>query len=452
MENALRERGVEATIVASADSLSGAEPIAHSACYILKLHGDYKDARILNTEAELSEYPAQYDALLDRIFDEYGLIVCGWSGEWDHALRRAFLRAPNRRYPVYWASRSKISPAAEELVKHRGARIVSIMDGDKFFGELRERVETLAQTRRQDPLSVELLVNSVKRYLAKSEHRIQLEDLFAQEVGRLVDRLDNPEFSPQGPWNQAVFRARVSAYELAAEPLARMAGVLGRWGDDGELRIVLDVIGSLLQQADKVGGGLSAYLNLRSYPTVLIFTAYGLGLTRAERWNGLHRLFSAVIDRQNNNPVRIVESLFLIAWKGTQEGAWKQLDGLERRRTPFSDYLLALFSDWGKSFTAIAPDFELMFERFEILGALAYLEAYEIADVRASLAGDPLTAFTWIPIGRVGWHKGDKLLSEIQAGPMHMTFLNSGFAKGDPEFLAIFVANFKRIASHVRLA
>jgi SIR2-like domain len=49
LESALREIGVEPTIVASVDALSGAEPIAHSACYIFKLHGDYKDARILNT-------------------------------------------------------------------------------------------------------------------------------------------------------------------------------------------------------------------------------------------------------------------------------------------------------------------------------------------------------------------------------------------------------------------
>lgn len=60
--------------MASVDALDGAEPIVHSRSYILKLHGDYKDARILNIETELSCYPAPYDALLDRIFDGYGLI------------------------------------------------------------------------------------------------------------------------------------------------------------------------------------------------------------------------------------------------------------------------------------------------------------------------------------------------------------------------------------------
>ena len=167
MENALRERGIEPTVVASVDALVGAEPIAHTSCYVLKLHGDYKDARILNTEAELNGYPAQYDSLLDRILDDHGLIVCGWSGEWDHALRAAILRAPNRRYSVYWTARGTLGEGAEVLVKHRSARVIAIADADSFFSTLGQRVETLEQSQRQNPLSIELLVASAKRFLAK---------------------------------------------------------------------------------------------------------------------------------------------------------------------------------------------------------------------------------------------------------------------------------------------
>lgn len=145
MENALRERGIEPTVVSSVDALKGAEPLTHSACYILKLYGDYKDARILNTESELSGYPQQYDGLLDRILDEHGLIICGWSGEWDHALRAAFLRAPNRRYSVFWAARGSIGSGAQELVDHCAARIIPITDADSFFSTLHLQVETLSR-------------------------------------------------------------------------------------------------------------------------------------------------------------------------------------------------------------------------------------------------------------------------------------------------------------------
>jgi hypothetical protein len=452
MENALRERGIEPTVVASIDALAGAEPITHSACYILKPHGDYKDARILNTDAELSRYPGEYDALLDRILDEHGLIVCGWSGEWDHALRAAFLRAPNRRYAVFWAARGKLGGGAQELVRHRRARTIPITDADSFFSALQQRVETLEQTHRQNPLGIELLVNSAKRFLARPEYRIQLDELFAQETERVLAQLDAADLAPQGQWDQNAFRARVRKYEAIAEPLASMAGVLGRWGDDTELPLVLDTIRSLYAHAEKVGSGLTVYLNLRSYPAVLVFTAYGLGLTRAGRWSALHRLFDAVIDRQHRESVRAIEALFLWAWKGTENDAWKQIEGLERHRTPLSDHLLALFTEWAKRFAGLTPDFELMFERFEMLGSLAYLERSEKADVQQALEGNPQQAWAWMPVGRTGWHSSnaEKLVAELQGEQMRAALTEAGFAGSDPEFVDLFIQNFRRIAGRMR--
>jgi hypothetical protein len=362
------------------------------------------------------------------------------------------LRAPNRRYPVYWTARGRLAAGTQELADQRRARVIPITNADSFFKGLRERVETLAQSQRQNPLSIELLVESAKRYLAKREYRIQLDELFAQETDRLIAHLDATEFAPQGPWDQAAFRARVRRYESVTEPLARMAGVLGRWGDDSELPILLDIIRSLYRDAEKVGGGVVRYLNIRSYPAVLIFTAYGLGLTRAERWSALHRLFSAVIGRQYKEPIRTVEILFLWAWKGTENEAWKQIEGLERRKTPLSDHLLTLFSEWSKNFAGLTPDFELMFERFELLGSLAYFERYAKADIQAGLAGNPQEPAEWVPFGRASWHEsnGDKLLAEVQAEPLKTALMKADFARGDPEFLDFFVANFKRMAARIR--
>ncbi len=452
MENALRERGIEPTVVASIDALAGAEPITHSTCYILKLHGDYKDARILNTEEELSGYPAPYDRLLDRILDEHGLIVCGWSGEWDHALRAAFLRAPNRRYSMFWAARGNLGGGAQELVEHRRGRVIPIPDADGFFSSLSQRIETLEQSQRQNPLSIELMVNSAKRFLAKPEYRIQLDELFAAETKRLIVQLDTAEFALPGQWDQSAFRTHVRKYEAATEGLASMAGVLGRWGDDTELPLVLDVVCSLYAHAEKVGGGLTSFLNLRSYPAVLVFTAYGLGLTRAGRWSVLHRLFDSVIHREHRQPVRAIEALFLWAWKGTENDAWKQIEGLDKRKTPLSDHLLTIFSEWSKSFIGLAPDFELIFERFELLGSLAHLERNDKATVQQELLGEPRNGWAWMPVGRVGWHEAnaDQLVSEIQAEPTRDALTQAGFAKGDPEFVDLFVQNFRRLAGRMR--
>lgn len=137
MENALREVGIEPTIVSNEDSARGAVPLPHNRCFLLKLNGDYLDTRILNTEAELAEYPPALDALLDRIFDEYGLLICGWSGEWDPALRSALTRSPNRRYPVFWTTRTTPSDVATDLIKQRGARLIEVSARMCFLGNSR---------------------------------------------------------------------------------------------------------------------------------------------------------------------------------------------------------------------------------------------------------------------------------------------------------------------------
>jgi hypothetical protein len=451
LESALREIGVEPTVIGSIDALSGAEPIAHSACYIFKLHGDYKDARILNTDAELNVYPTEYDRQLDRIFDEYGLIVCGWSGEWDRALRAAFLRASNRRYPVYWTARGKLADSVQELVNHRRARVISIDDADSFFTKLLRRVEALEQGQRQNPLSIELLVRSAKRYLSKPEFRIQLDELFTEEVDRVFEGLDAPEFDPQKHWHVDEFHARIRKYEAVTEPLARMVGVLGRWGDDSELPLVLDIINSLYRHSERIAGGVTPYLNIRSYPALLVFTAYGIGLIRGERWRTLHRLFSATISRQHVEPRRIVDELFLWKWPGFEEKSWwSQIDGPQPRRTPLSDHLLVIFTEWGKSFVGLLPDFELVFERFEVLGALAHLEQWKATDVVAEL--NKKNVYVWIPLGRAWWHSQnrEKLIAEIQSEPMKMALVKAGFAQSNPAFVDLFIENFTRMATHLR--
>ena len=58
--------------------------------------------------------------------------------------------------------------------------------------------------------------------------------------------------------------------------------MLGRWGDGSEFPLVIDIIRNLCGHADKIRNGITIYLGLRAYPAVLILTAYGLGLTRAE--------------------------------------------------------------------------------------------------------------------------------------------------------------------------
>ncbi|PDS34686.1 hypothetical protein CO665_29470 [Rhizobium anhuiense] len=453
VENALREAGVEPTVVASVDALLGAEPLVHSSAYLLKLHGDYKDARILNTEAELTGYPAQYDALLDRIVDEYGLIVCGWSGEWDHALRAALLRAPSRRYPMFWAVRGTIGTGATELIHQRRAQTIEISDADAFFEGMEQRVQTLARTHRQHPLGIELLVNTVKRYLGKPEFQIPLDDLMASEFRTMLERIDAEGLTPDGTWSVEEFKSRVALYESFSEPLVRVAAIIGRWGGQTEHRVILEIVKTLSAQADRELGGLVAWLNIRSYPAVLIAASYGLGLVRGRRWKDLYEFLGAEFQRPNeSSPQRIVDFLFLAAWAGSDNDYWRNLEGLDGRKTAFSDHLHELLGIWSAPMSGTLPDFDLLFETWEILGGLVHLGQTDENLLIEALSQPAPHNWMWFPAGRSVWHTStrERIFKEIQEKKTKAELLQAGFAKGSEEFLDKLITNYARMASRMR--
>lgn len=452
IESALRDEGIEPTVIASPDALAGAEPMVHSACYLLKLHGDYKDARILNTEAELKSYPTEYDKLLDQIFDEYGLIIAGWSAQWDHALRVALTRVPSRRYSTYWTTRSELNSSGSDLAHHRRARVVQIKDADSFFGILQERVATLEQSRRQSPESIALLVNSAKRYLAKPEHRIQLEDLVTEQTEALLQRTDVPELKnvSEGP-DEGGFSRRISRLESAAEPLVRLLGALGRWGSGTEMHFVCDSIRALyIRPTVNPGGGLTIWLDTRNYPSVLAFTGYGLALARAQRWEALHHLLNATIQTpEKQEAPRFAEALLLWIWPGGKDHYWKRYTGLQNRYTPLSDHLCELFSSWSADFFGLVSDFESEFERFELLAALGYLEGIGEKQLEELLSQQNNTNFTFMPVGRVMWHYGRRLELQIRSTEMRRALLKAGFAHGSEKFFDLFFENYDRMRRRI---
>ena len=442
LENALRERGVEPTVIDSVDALKGAEPLAHTTCYLVKLHGDYKDARILNTDAELAQYPPEYDALLDRILDEHGLVVCGWSGEWDEALYSAIVRCASRRYSLFWAALGQLGNAGERIVAHRGGHVISIDDADDFLGRLRDQVQTLARTHRQEPRSVDLLVNSTKRFASRPEHTIELHDLLESEVQRLLHHLETS--TPQVASSADGFQSLCVFYESASEPLARMFGVLGRWGSDAEQDTVANAVLALWAREGKVH---SALANLRHYPAVLLLWSYGMGLTLAKRWSVVHDLLSHPTDSEYGDPKRIVDLLAEWFLHGYGNNIWKCLPGLENHWTPASDRLFSVMDTWRDSFAVVLADFESLHDVWEILVVLAYCET-RVAEQSANSA-KPF----WAPWGRNSWrHQSrQRIVERIQGGDLRRDLIAAGFSNGQEGHLMGTVNSYSDFVGTLRL-
>ena len=151
LETALVDRGVVATVLSSEDDVEGALPLVHLKHCVFKVHGDYMDPTTLNAPDELESYPGAYDEFLGRIFSEFGLLVSGWSADWDVALRRALSRAPSRRFTTYWSTRSEVSDEAQKLITQRQAQLVQVTDADSLFQRLEERVTAIEAFSRPHP-------------------------------------------------------------------------------------------------------------------------------------------------------------------------------------------------------------------------------------------------------------------------------------------------------------
>jgi SIR2-like domain len=448
IENALRENGVEPTIITSDDALKGAVPLIHSRCYVVKIHGDYLDTRIRNTDSELGAYTPELDTLLDRIIDEHGLIVCGWSGDWDPALRAAITRAPNRRYPMFWAARGKLSPDAETLISQRAGKVITIEGADAFFERLESLVSAQADSQRTNPRSVELLVASAKKFLARPEFRIQLDELIGNELRRIDHEVVGGAFQPTGSWSNNLFISAVARYEAQTEILARIFGVLGRYGTGNEFREAVDVITRLGFREPT--SGYNVLTNLRTYPAVLLLYAYGIGLLKAQRFGELFKLFSAPINTGRDQAQTVVSWLHLTRWEGNEHDPWKLLPELDKRKTALSDHLHELFEGWTGDYLFTKGEYTILFEHFELLGTLAYIT---LSNDKVTLQGainSPNRDFVWAPIGRAAWDSRVlRSILESWKGDLQPLLLKAGFAHGDKDYLPLVIESIGRLASRI---
>jgi hypothetical protein len=448
IENALQENGVEPTVITSDDALKGAVPLIHSRRYVVKIHGDYLDTRIRNTDSELGAYTPELDTLLDRIIDEHGLIVCGWSGDWDPALRAAITRAPNRRYPMFWAARGKMSPVAETLVGHRAGRVIAIEGADAFFERLEALVSVQADAQRPNPRSVELMVASAKRFLARPEFRIQLDELIGGELRRIDQEVTASVTHPGGAWSNDYFVSAVARYEAQTEVLARIFGVMGRYGTGGEFRDAVDAITRLGFR--EPASGYNSLTNLRTYPAVLLFYAYGIGLLKAQRFADLFKLFSIPINTGRDQTQTVASHLLLTRWEGTENDPWKLLPELGRRTTALSDHLHELFKGWTVDYLFTKGEYTSLFEHFELLGTLAYITlSNDKATLQAAIQS-PNRDFVWAPIGRAAWdgHTSRPILDSWK-GDLQPLLIKAGFAHGDHVYLPLAIESISRLASRI---
>lgn len=363
-EKALEDVGISPTVISTADQIAGSMPLVHSRVTIIKLHGDYLDTRILNTESELTSYDKALDGLLDRVLDEYGLIVSGWSGDWDIALRAAIERCPTRRFTTFWATRSPLSERAESLAKHRQAQIVQSRDADQFFSSIEEKVQALGDLAAPHPLSAKIAVATVKRYLVDPSSKIRLHDLVHEEKERLFAALNDSSFEAETQLQSGEELAkRISKYEAVSDVLLSIVVTGCYW--DGAAHTAHWI--SVLQRiADTRGihGGLECLINLRHYPTLLFMYGLGIASVASENFHNLAAILTNPTARNDNGETRqLCEVVYPYAVIKNEVA--HMMPGTSKSWTPISNHLHNTLRGVFRDYLHRDQDYDNAFDRFE---------------------------------------------------------------------------------------
>lgn len=387
IEKALEEAGITHDLISSEDDLKGAMPYIHSLCTVVKLNGDYRDTRIKNTPEELANYPETLNTFLDRVLDEFGLIVCGWSGEWDVALKSAILRCPTRRFTTFWLVKGELTSDAMDITRNRHAEVIRIESADKFFAELLEKVESLRELERPSPISTAVAVATVKQYLVESRHRIRLHDLIHQETERLYLELSSERFNTKvESVTKEAFQQRIRQYEALVERLMAMLAALS-YHDTGDNADLLTRCIQRLVQMPRRDGSV-ALLGLQLYPALLVTYASGVSAFAAKRFLNL----AAILRKTEylENLERKPAICKLNVWEVFSHGAdkWVPRPNAEHEYTPASNYLLELLRPVLKDYLPDSAKYEETFDVFEYALTLTYVD----------LVKDGFT-----PMGRFGW-------------------------------------------------
>lgn len=398
LETALKEVGVTPVIIFNDDSLEGAIPYVHSECTIIKLHGDYLDTRIKNSPDELAQYSEKMNALLDRIFEEFGLVICGWSANWDTALRDALYRRHNWRFSTYWAYRQELSFDASSLKDHLQAIPLQIENADKFFQNLSENIGALQTFERPHPLSVPLAIAQVKKFVADDKYRVQLHDLMQEEITRLCDQLRSERFKiknlqiPQDQYTQ-VFQNRMHEYEELLKMPIGIFSTYAYFGTTHSPKPIVDGMERILQRPYQEG--LSIFIHLQHYPAYLLNYSIGIAALETENYNVLFSLLTKPHSNENGKDESSLQLLQI--WKVFGSGATKLIptprEDIEYY-TPVNDYIFNLLSEQLKFIIPDSRKFEEIFDLFEYFLGLTYID-HNFPDLTRGRIHGTIGRFKW---------------------------------------------------------
>lgn len=392
-ENALREEGIEPTIIKHPDDIKGATPLVHNQFTLIKVNGDYLDSRFLNTEIELSSYDSALQNYLLQIFNDFGVISVGWSAKWDTGLIEILRKTENFRYSSYWTYLGNCEKELEEIAKFRKGETHSIKNADSFFYEISEKISALEKINNEHPLTADIAVAQIKKYISKDEFKIQLHDMFLQQLVIVNEKLKRLHST----YSFADFnhlKTLLSEYSGSMSILIPMITNSVLWAKQEHYYLFAKILSRLHIPSYNGIRYFNGTEDFRLFPTLIAFYTIGITSVHTEKFEILASCFNLKVDKDESPSS---EQYFMIErvnpCHGVVENNIMNANILNKGyKTPTSTYLNQLLRPYFKTEIPSDREYETAFDLFEYLISLNY----------EHLCSSAINDF-WAPYGEYKW-------------------------------------------------
>ena len=300
LEKAFEDEGLIPQVICHEDDIDGATPYIHADCTIVKINGDYIDCRFRNTHGELADYNHKWNEFLIRIFEDFGLITCGWSAKWDKGLVNLICRSINRRYANYFTYLGTCNTEIRELSDFRKGNIVQIENANHFFVELSESINALERFSRNHPLNKDIAIARIKKYIVKPEYKILLHDLFDEEIKKTVTmiqqkatynfHLDSEIFAEYWEWHLQFL-----------ELLIPMCKTTVQWANSDEHHKLLTNTLKTIAYPPVLQSYNSESIKLHYLSSIFLYYIIGISAIKFGKYSIVNKMFNIKVTEKDND-------------------------------------------------------------------------------------------------------------------------------------------------------
>lgn len=246
-------------------------------------------------------------------------------------------------------------------------------------------------------------LKEVKKIIADDTGRIELHDLIADDLRKLLKAFDSEEFASQSRFTFDDFEAHIKKCEELVERLCHIQALLGYWGSEKQINNYTYPIVTL-SSAFKGSKENKGWKAVKWHSIRLLLYYGGISALAAEDYRKLYQLFDLRITdpNQTNKKISICESLTIV--NSQMDSLYNKLIENKDHTAPLSEYLFHQIKPIMNEVIYLGPRFESLFHRFEIMFALDYINR----------TNDDIPEKAWGPLGRfVHKRYGDNPFQEI---------------------------------------